>query len=45
MRLAGHSSITISQRYVHPTGKKVELTFDRLETLNQKALEASPGSK
>jgi hypothetical protein len=45
MRLAGHSSITISQWYVHPTGETIELAFDRLETLNQKALEASSGSK
>jgi hypothetical protein len=43
MRLAGHSSITISQRYVHPTGETIELAFDRLEKLNQKALEASKG--
>lgn len=45
MRLAGHSSITISQRYVHPTGETIELAVDRLETLNQKALEASSDSK
>jgi integrase len=43
MKLAGHSSITISQRYVHPTGETIELAFDRLETLNQKALEAPSG--
>jgi integrase len=41
MKLAGHSSVTISQRYVHPTGETIELAFDRLEKLNQKALEAS----
>ena len=45
MRLAGHSSITISQRYVHPTGETIELAFDRLELLNQKAQEAASGSK
>jgi integrase len=43
MKLAGHSSVTISQRYVHPTGETMELAFDRLEKLNQKALEASNG--
>ena len=39
MRLAGHSSVTVSQRYVHPTPESVERAFDRLETLNRKALE------
>jgi integrase len=43
MRLAGHSSVTVSQRYVHPTGETVQLAFDRLELLNQRALEASSG--
>jgi hypothetical protein len=45
MRLAGHSSITISQRYVHPSGETVELAMGRLEMLNRKALEASSGNK
>jgi len=34
MKLAGHSSVTVSQRYVHPTPESVEGAFDRLETLN-----------
>jgi len=33
-RVAGHSSVTISQRYIHPTGEAVERAFQRLETLN-----------
>lgn len=41
MKLAGHSSVTISQRYVHPTPEAVERAFERLESLNQKALESS----
>lgn len=45
MKLAGHSSFTISQRRVHPTGETIELAFDRLEKLNQNALEASWGKK
>jgi integrase len=45
MKLAGHSSVTISQRYVHPTGETVELAFDRLEALNRKALEGTGGEK
>jgi integrase len=40
MKLAGHSSVTVSQRYVHPTPGSVERAFDRLEALNQRALAA-----
>ena len=43
MKIAGHSSVTVSQRYVHPTGETVQLVFDRMETLHSKALEASSG--
>ena len=32
--VAGHSSVTISQKYIHPTGEAVERAFERLETLN-----------
>jgi hypothetical protein len=34
-RIAGHSSITMSQRYVHPTPERLEDAFARLETYNQ----------
>jgi integrase len=37
MRIAGHSSVTVSQKYVHPTPETVERAFDRLETLNAQA--------
>jgi integrase len=30
MRIAGHSSITISQRYVHPSSEALERAFDKL---------------
>jgi len=44
MRIAGHSSVTVSQRYVHPTPEALERAFERLEALNgsyaEKALEA-----
>jgi len=43
MKLAGHSSVTVSQRYVHPTGETVQLAFDRLETLNRRAFEGANG--
>jgi len=34
MRIAGHSSVTVSQRYVHPTPESLEKAFDRLQALN-----------
>lgn len=34
MRIAGHSSVTASQRYVHPTRESLERAFDRLQILN-----------
>jgi integrase len=37
MKLAGHSSVIVSQRYVHPTPESCELAFERLEALNNKA--------
>jgi len=40
MRVAGHSSVTISQRYVHPSSEAVERAFDMLEALNRRASEA-----
>jgi integrase len=35
MKIVGHSSITISQRYVHPSPESVELAFAKLEVSNQ----------
>jgi len=34
MRLMGHSSVTVSQRYVHPSPEAVELAYERMTTLN-----------
>jgi integrase len=34
MKLMGHSTITVSQRYVHPSPETVERAFGRLESLN-----------
>ncbi len=34
MRIAGHSSITVSQRYVHPSSESLERAFERLKALN-----------
>ena len=38
MRIAGHSSVTTSQRYVHPSSETVGLAIARLDTSNQQAL-------
>ena len=34
MKLMGHSSVTVSQRYVHPTSETVSLVFERMEAMN-----------
>jgi len=34
MKIAGHSSITISQRYAHPSPESLERAFERLEAFN-----------
>jgi len=34
MRIAGHSSITVSQRYVHPSSEALERAFEKLENFN-----------
>jgi len=34
MKLMGHSTITVSQRYVHPSPESVELAVGRMEALN-----------
>jgi hypothetical protein len=31
MRIAGHSSVVVSQRYVHPTPEAIERAFERLQ--------------
>ena len=35
MKLMGHSSISISQRYVHPTPERVETAFAQLDAYNE----------
>ena len=41
MRIAGHSSIVVSQRYIHPTPEAVERAFERLQ-LSGKVVEIEP---
>jgi integrase len=35
MRIAGHSSITVSQKYVHPTPESLERAFEKLDAFNE----------
>jgi hypothetical protein len=37
MRIAGHSSVTISQKDVHPTPEAMERAFEKLEAFNSGA--------
>jgi len=37
MRLMGHSSVTTSQKYVHPTPEALERAVERLQAMNRKA--------
>ena len=45
MRIAGHSSVTVSQKYVHPSPESLERAFEQLEALNGKAAERLEASK
>jgi integrase len=43
MRLAGHSTVVVSQRYIHPSPEALERAFERLENLNhEKAANSHP---
>jgi hypothetical protein len=43
MKAMGHSSITVSQKYVHPTPEAMERAFERLNAANEKARASLPG--
>lgn len=45
MRAMGHSTVTVSQKYVHPTPEAMERAFERLEALNEKAVASLPKSE
>jgi integrase len=42
MKIAGHSSVTVSQRYVHPSPDSLERAFKRLDALNAAKRERAP---
>jgi hypothetical protein len=43
MRVAGHSTVLVSHKYVHPSPESIERAFERLEAMNTKARAALPG--
>jgi integrase len=43
MKAMGHSSVVVSQKYVHPTPEAMERAFERLNAANEKALASLPG--
>ncbi len=45
MILMGHSTVTISQRYVHPTPEALERAVERLEVLNSDAINRLPAGQ
>ncbi len=47
MKIAGHSSVTVSQRYVHPSPETQETAFERLDAMNREARgeKVLPGTK
>jgi integrase len=40
-KVAGHSSVTISERYIHPTPEGQERAFERFANLNKEAVETA----
>ena len=38
MKVMGHSTVVVSQKYVHPTPEAMERAFERLNAANEKAL-------
>jgi hypothetical protein len=34
MRLMGHSNVTVSQRYVHPSPESIKMAYERMTALN-----------
>jgi integrase len=45
MKLAGHGSVVVSQRYVHPTPQAMENAVAKLDAMNSRALEAGSATE
>jgi integrase len=43
MKVMGHSTVVVSQKYVHPTPEAMERAFERLNAANEKAIASLPG--
>lgn len=37
-KVAGHSSVAVSEKYIHPLSDSVEMAFDRFEQMTPKSL-------
>ncbi len=44
MRIAGHSSVTVSERYVHPGFESIERAFAKLQEFNESAIKQLPAT-
>jgi integrase len=44
MKIAGHSSVKVSEKYVHPSSESVERAFARLQEFNETALKQLPAT-
>lgn len=44
-KVAGHSSVTISERYIHPTPEVQERAFERFADRNHEAVEKTEKDK
>jgi hypothetical protein len=44
MKIAGHSSVTVSQPYVHPSPESVVRAFEKLKVSNRPAQRKGPGT-
>ena len=45
MRIAGHSSVVISRRYVHPSPESLQHAFERLEPLQMQKVGTPPSGE
>lgn len=41
-KIAGHSSVTVSEKYIHPVPRSVEAAFERFEAMRAKLLPEGP---
>jgi len=41
MKIAGHSSVSVSEKYVHPSSESMERAFERLQKFNREAVAKS----